>query len=323
MIPPPDAIMGDMSIFVVLKQIAPLFLMMAIGIIVGWTRMVDSNFTRTMSAVSMNVLFPASIIKSFYAEVTTAMLREGLSLIIAGGVVLIVTFWLAYGMNRLLGLKVPSSNVTYFSLMFSNFGFVGVGMLTAIYGDKGLFYMTMFVLLLRFGFNSFGTVIMQRNAGDSGRIDWRRALINPPIIALAVAVLVMVTRVRFPPVVETTMNALAGCLSPMGMLTIGMITSTFALRDFFSDPKAYILSGIRLLGIPLVGTILMWLAGMRGLMMTAAALTLALPAPANTSLMAERFGGDVKLGTQVVAITNLFSIVTVPIVVAVAERLAY
>ena len=95
MIPPPDAIMGDMSIFVVLKQIAPLFLMMAIGIIVGWTRMVDSNFTRTMSAVSMNVLFPASIIKSFYAEVTTAMLREGLSLIIAGGVVLIVTFWLA------------------------------------------------------------------------------------------------------------------------------------------------------------------------------------------------------------------------------------
>lgn len=311
-----------MSILVVLQQITPLFIMMGIGIILGRIGMVDGRFTRTMSQVCMNVLFPATVIKSFYAEVTPDMISEGMVLIIAGGVALVVSFWLAFGLNRLIKLKVPSSNVTYFSLMFSNFGFVGVGMMTAVYGDIGLFYMTMFVLFLRFGYNSFGTVIMQRSVGDTGIINWRKAFVNPPIIALVVAVLVMVTGVRFPVIIESTMYALAGSLSPMGMLTVGMITSTFAIRDFFTDARAYLLSGLRLLGIPLIGLVLMWLAGLRGLMLTTATLTLALPAPANTSLMAERFDGDVKLGTLVVTITNVFSIVTIPIVVFFAELLA-
>ncbi len=316
------AMMLPMSILVVLQQITPLFIMMGIGIILGRIGMVDGRFTRIMSQVCMNVLFPATVIKSFYAEVTPDMLSEGFVLVVAGAVALVATFWFSYGLNRLIKLKVPSSNVTYFSLMFSNFGFVGVGMMTAVYGDIGLFYMTMFVLFLRFGYNSLGTIIMQRSVGDSGKINWRRAFINPPIIALLVAILVMLTRVRFPVIIETTMYALAGSLSPMGMLTVGMITSTFAIRDFFTDARAYLLSGLRLVGIPLVGLALMWLAGMRGLMLTTATLTLALPAPANTSLMAERFDGDVKLGTMVVTITNVFSVVTIPIVVSVAELLA-
>jgi len=163
---------------------------------------------------------------------------------------------------------------------------------------------------------------MQREEGFSGKVDLRRAFFNPPIIALVVAVLVMVTQVKLPPVIETTMNALAGCLSPMGMLTVGMITASFAIKDFFADAKVYLLAGLRLLVLPFIGTIIMWLAGMRGLMMTATALTLALPAAANTSLLAERFDGDVKLGTQVVTITNLFSVITIPLIVAFAEMLA-
>jgi len=181
----------------------------------------------------------------------------------------------------------------------------------------------MFVLLLRLAFNSLGMIIMQRESGFSGKVNLRKAFLNPPIIALGVAVLIMVTQVRLPPLMETTIFALSACLSPMGMLTVGVITSTFAIRDFFSSPLAYLLSGLRLLVIPIVAAIIMWLAGMRGLMMTASVLTLALPAAANTSLMAERFDGDVKLGTQVVTVTNLLSAVTIPFVVAFAEMLAY
>lgn len=314
--------MNDMSIFVVLRQIAPLFILMAIGILLGRIKMVDSHFTKVMSQICMNVLFPASIIKSFYAKITPDMIREGMTLILAGGITVVVTFLLAYSLNRKLKIQIPSSNVVYFTLMFSNFGFVGVGMLTAVYGDKGLFYMTMFCILLRFTFNSLGTCIMQRCESDTSPISFRRVFLNPPIIALLVAIMIMVTQVRLPAVIETTMYDLAACLSPMGMLTVGMITASFSIRDFFDDSRVYLLSGLRLLGIPLVGTVIMYLAGMRGLMMTATALTLALPAAANTSLLAERFNGDVKLGTKVVTVTNVFSIITIPIVVTFAEMLA-
>lgn len=99
--------MSDMSIFVVLQQIAPLFIMMAIGIIVGRTGMTDGQFTKTMSQICMNVLFPASIIKSFYAKITPEMIEEGLILILAGGITVLVTFWLAYFFNRAMKITIP------------------------------------------------------------------------------------------------------------------------------------------------------------------------------------------------------------------------
>ena len=220
-------------------------------------------------------------------------------------------------------MAIPSSNIVYFSLMFSNFGFVGVGILTAVYGDKGLFYMTMFVLVMRFAFNSLGTVIMQRGIDTREMPSFKEIFVNPPIIALIVAVIVMIFQIRFPAPIKASIDSLAACLSPVGMLTVGMLTANFSMRSFLEDARVYVLVFLRLLVIPIAAMLVMWLIGFRGLMLTVAALTLGLPAAANCSLMAERYDGDVKLGTQVVTISNVFSIITMPLVVALAERLAH
>ncbi len=311
-----------MSVLVVLQQIAPLFIIMFIGLAIGKLHISNQAITQFLSWVCISVFLPASLIKSFSAPMTAAMIREGSILIIAGAVTLIFAFFLSFAVVRILKMKIPSSNIVYFSLMFSNFGFVGVGILTAVYGDRGLFYMTMYVLIMRFAFNSFGTVVMQRGVDNKERLSFRQVFINPPIIALVVSLFVMAFQIRFPAPVKASIDSLAACLSPVGMLTVGMITANFPLRAFFSNARVYVLVFLRLLGIPLAVTVAMWLVGFRGLMLTASALTMALPAAANCCLLAERYNGDVMLGTQVVTITNIFSVITMPIVVAFAERLA-
>lgn len=311
-----------MSVFVVLQQITPLFIIMAIGILIARLGYSSRAVTQFLSWVCISVFFPASIIKSFSAPVTAQMLQEASVLVVAGAIVVTAAFALSFGIVRLLRMTIPSSNIVYFSLMFSNFGFVGVGILTAVYGDKGLFYMTMFVLVMRFMFNSLGTVIMQRGEGAREKPTLKDVFLNPPIIALLVAVLVMVFQIRFPAPIKNTIDSLAACLSPVGMLTVGLLTASISIRDFIGDRRVYVLAFLRLAGIPLVTTLVMWLAGFRGLMLTAPALTMALPAAANCSLMAERFDGDVSLGTRVVTLTNIFSIITMPLIVAFAERLA-
>lgn len=312
-----------MSVFVVLQQIAPLFIIMAIGILIGRMHISSRAVTQFLSWVCISVFFPASIIKSFSAPVTSQMLQEGSILILAGAVIVAGTFVLAYAVVRIFKMAIPSSNIVYFSLMFSNFGFVGVGILTAVYGDKGLFYMTMFVLVMRFAFNSLGTVIMQRGIDTREMPSFKEIFVNPPIIALIVAVIVMIFQIRFPAPIKASIDSLAACLSPVGMLTVGMLTANFSMRSFLEDARVYVLVFLRLLIIPIAAMLVMWLIGFRGLMLTVAALTLGLPAAANCSLMAERYDGDVKLGTQVVTISNVFSIITMPLVVALAERLAH
>lgn len=311
-----------MSILIVLQQIAPLFIIMFIGLFVGHLYKSNQVITQFLSWLSISVFLPASLIKSFSAPMTAQMLQEGSILILTGAVTLIFTFFLSYVVVRLLKLKIPSSNIVYFSLMFSNFGFVGVGIISSVYGDLGLFYMTMYVLVMRFAYNSFGTAVMQRGVNDKDRLTFRQIFLNPPIIALVVGLFIMVFQIRFPAPVKASIDALAACLSPVGMLTVGMLTANFPLKAFFSNARVYVLVFLRLLGIPLLVTFVMWLIGFRGMMLTVSALTLALPAAANCCLLAERYNGDVMLGTQIVTITNTFSVITMPLVVAFAERLA-
>jgi predicted permease len=311
-----------MSILIVLQQIAPLFIIMFIGLFVGHLYKSNQVITQFLSWLSISVFLPASLIKSFSAPMTPQMLQEGSILILAGAVTLIFTFFLSFLIVRLLKLKIPSSNIVYFSLMFSNFGFVGVGIISSVYGDLGLFYMTMYVLVMRFAYNSFGTAVMQRGVNDKDRLTFRQIFLNPPIIALVVGLFIMTFQIRFPAPVKASIDSLAACLSPVGMLTVGMLTANFPLKAFFSNARVYVLVFLRLLGIPLLVTFVMWLIGFRGMMLTVSALTLALPAAANCCLLAERYNGDVMLGTQIVTITNTFSVITMPLVVAFAERLA-
>lgn len=311
-----------MSILIVLQQIAPLFIIMFIGLFVGHLYKSNQVITQFLSWLSISVFLPASLIKSFSAPMTPQMLQEGSILILAGAVTLIFTFFLSFLIVRLLKLKIPSSNIVYFSLMFSNFGFVGVGIISSVYGDLGLFYMTMYVLVMRFAYNSFGTAVMQRGVNEKNRLTFRQIFLNPPIIALVVGLFIMTFQIRFPAPVKASIDSLAACLSPVGMLTVGMLTANFPLKAFFSNARVYVLVFLRLLGIPLLVTFVMWLIGFRGMMLTVSALTLALPAAANCCLLAERYNGDVMLGTQIVTITNTFSVITMPLVVAFAERLA-
>lgn len=311
-----------MNFFLVLTQIMPLFLTLGAGFVLGKLKRVDDNFSAGLSCLCVDVLFPCSVIKAFYGSITAEMLSEGWALIVIGVAVLLATLLLAALIVKLLKIPVPSSNIVYFSVLFSNFGFVGTGMLQAVYGDAGLYYMMMFCLVLRIFFYSFGVVIMQRGTAHDGKVNILRSLANPAILSVAVAFLILLLDIKLPPVIEATIGQLSACLAPIGMLTVGIVMSHIPLREFLGSRMVYFLAAMRLVLIPLAAGGTLWLFGLRGLALNAVVLTLALPAAANTSLLAERYGGDVVFGTQVVTITNAFSVFTIPVVASISEYLS-
>ena len=102
--------------------------------------------------------------------------------------------------------------------------------------------------------------------------------------------------------------------TPLAMILAGLLLAQADLKQIFRAPKVYILSGIRLLGLPFLFMGILYLCGARGIRLSIPVLITAMPVAANLAMMAEKFERDAYLSAQIVFLSTLLSVITIPIV---------
>ena len=302
-----------------LMQILPLFIIMGIGVLLVKLHIVDQNFSDQGTHVYMDVFLPCSILRAFSPDrITPEMLGPGAHLFFLGAAMAGVGFILAVLFERLLKLDTLTGNICYMSIMFTNFGIIGFGMTEKVYGVQGLVYMNLFCIALRFLYYTFSIYIMQRGIEGESKTNWAKALMNPPVFAIVIALILLFFDIRLPDVVMGTVDMLAGCLAPVGMLVLGVVLARYPMQSLFSGKLVYLVCFIRLIAIP-VGMIFAFRAlGFVGVVAAVPVLVLALPVGVNCSLLAERFGGNTHFGAQVVFVCTVLSILTVPFILTLS-----
>ena len=78
------------------------------------------------------------------------------------------------------------------------------------------------------------------------------------------------------------------------------------------DKDAFLLSAVRLLGIPVLGMIILRAVGVDTMLWQVQATLLAMPAASNTAILAEMYGRDHSFAAKCVFITTVLSLITVP-----------
>ena len=115
-------------------------------------------------------------------------------------------------------------------------------------GDNMVFYGSAFQLGFNFFFWTYAAARMQ----GSRRIDWKKVLLNPNIIAIAFSVCLLIAHVSIPGPVYTAVEMLADMVGPASMLVIGMTLADSSLLQIFTNKKAYLVSFLRLIALPLL-----------------------------------------------------------------------
>ena len=86
----------------------------------------------------------------------------------------------------------------------------------------------------------------------------------------------------------------------------------------FAKKELYFCSLMRLAVIPLCMVGLFYLCGVRGDLLIAMVISASAPTATNTAMYAAKYDNDAALGSELAAQSSLFSIVTMPVVVALA-----
>ncbi|MEA4890228.1 MAG: AEC family transporter [Clostridiaceae bacterium] len=302
---------------IVASQVLILFLLIGIGYLTSKMRLINEVGTQQMTNLLLIIVTPCIIISSFQMPFNTSLLWG----ILISSASALATHALGAVIAKLIFRRYPDARrkVFEFAVVFSNCGFMCIPLLNAVLGQQGVFYGSFYIAVFNIAQWTYGIILMADNRRE---ISIRRALINPGTIALLVALPLFLAGISLPPILSTVIDSLAALNTPLAMIIIGSQMAAANLRSLFRDRQVFLAVAFRLLVIPGLMMIPLSLIPMSREVALACLIPAAAPTAAVTALFATRYRQDAGLASQIIALSTLASIISIPLLIMVFDFFA-
>ncbi len=305
------------SFLTVSQQVLVLFILIGIGFVCTKCKLINEAGSKVMADVVLYVVTPCVIISAFQREFRTDMLIKLLISALCSAAILFASVIVAQIVFR---KQDKNKQVIYkFATVFSNCGYMSLPLQQAVLGDDGVFFGATFVAFFNIFVWSYGIIIMSGKRLKSSGI---KMLVNPGIIGTAIGIIFFLFSVELPTVVATPINYLAALNSPVPMLIIGYYLANADLKKAFTDVWSYVAMGLRLVILPLVSLVVLLLCNIDGTLLVSLIISVASPVAAITTMMSAKYSHDTPLSVALVSASTLLSLVTMPVIVGLAQYLS-
>lgn len=298
---------------ILLQQTIIMFALMLLGLLLSRRGMITEQGSRDLSNVLLYAVIPCVILRSYMSEFSTEKLRAmGLSALIA-----VIAFAASIAVAYLTcGTRHRIEN---FAVAFGNAGFIGIPLVTAVFGPEAAFYVVSFSTFANLLQWTYGIVII---SGKKETMNLRMVFVNPVFISMVIGIALFVLQPTLPTVVTGTIGYIADGNTVLAMIILGYYLSKVQLRGLFADVRLYLFSALRLLVVPAV-TILVFLPFpfARGEITLITLIAAATPIASSTAIFAQKFGQDYRRAVSYVCLSTILSVATLPLVMFFAERL--
>jgi len=300
---------------ILLQQMLILFFYMMIGYWARKKKFFGDEAGPTISWIVVNIANPAMIISSVINGESSIAGKELINTAVLACVSYAILISLAEILPRLFRTTGKKRSAYKIMTVFNNIGFMGFPVISAAYGQEALLYAAIFVLPYNILFYTYG-IMVTGNAGGKTKFDLKKIL-NIGSVASILAVLLYVLQIPMPDMIKTPMGSLSGLTSSLSMFVIGISLSSMKIRELFTDFKLLGYTAIKLLVIPVVGTLIAANFIHNQMLLNVFMIMLATPAGAMTAMLAQEYDGDYALASKAVALTTLLSVITIPVVSAI------
>ncbi|WP_025722175.1 AEC family transporter [Paenibacillus polymyxa] len=284
---------------------------MAIGFLAFKLKLLHTSHMEGLSRVLLGVSLPSAILYSLQIPFSREMLRDiGITLIVA---VAILFSTLAIGSlsARLLGIKTGKREVWVGCCVFSSILFIGMPIVEAMYGERGLALLVTYNAVFNVALFSMGVRIF--SADKASTVSLAGVLRNPAIIATAVGFGMFFLNVRLPDPLLDASKSLGGLTVPIAMMMTGAMIAGSKLGSLLRSKRVYLFSLVRQIVVPVVLLVLFKSILEEGVLLGIAFLVSAMPSGASNSVFAETYGGRGGEASQYVVMSTLISIFTIPL----------
>lgn len=305
-----------MNVFVVVQQMLVLLIMMAVGYVAFRMSWLDDHSYGKVSKVVINILNPCMMINGVLGKevhLERSMLFQTMALAFIYYVLLIL---LSIPVASLLRVKKEHYNLYRLMLIFSNVGFMGIPVISSIYGKESIILIAFYNLGYNLLLYTYGIYLSSNNGKaekQEKRGQWKK-MINPGVIACVVAIAIFASGAVMPDSVCTFFSYMGNAVVPLSMMLIGASVAQGGKKEFFLDKKVYIFMTLKMLLIPIAAALIIRLFALPAIVEGVFILMLAMPVGSVVVMMAKEYGADDMECTKGITLTTLVSVITIPIV---------
>lgn len=338
---------------VVLQQMVVLFLIMLVGFVAYKKQMITDEVSRKLSAIVVNIANPAMIFYGVMGDNSGISKGTLLETVVVATVMYVGMTGIALLLPAVLRVRKNSVGVYRAMTLFGNVGFMGFPIISSIYGSGALLYASVFLIPYNLLVYTVGINFMQKGDNRTHSYDaenaceaetdcddnygkpentsdgamsrsWRRRfkslekIFNIGVISTLLSMVVYLLNVRFPDWIVSGVGMLSNMTAPLSMMIIGAGMATLNLKKLFLDTQMLVFSFFKLLVIPVVGTMIASRLIGNEVLAGVTMIMLSVPVGSMTSMLAQEFDGDYEMATKGVTITTVLSVITIPLVAAIA-----
>lgn len=306
---------------VLFNMMITMFILCTIGYIARKTNIIDNTFSKKLSTLIIKIAQPfliiSSVIKTDYSHEKLVL---GLSII---GIGLICHAALAvFGALYSKPIKnFNESKMTAYAIIFANCGFLGLPVIESVLGSDGLFCGAFFQVAFNLFLWSYGIMLLGRGREDI-KLSPKKMIFNYGTLPCIIGVVLYALKPYFmlPAPVTESFDFIGSLCTPISQFIVGGLIATRPLLSLFKNFKLYLFSFAKLIVVPCIAIFVCKLLGLGEFMTQFIAIMTALPCATNSVMLGEMYDIEPEYAAQLVGITSILSVVTIPLIMMIANR---
>lgn len=256
---------------------------------------------------------PFITIHSFITKEYTPELLANIGIVFLMG---IMTQILMFALARLIFSydKLASRrNVYVFASAVGNVGFIGIPICNIFMpgNTEAILYIAVYLITFNLVSWTLGAYMI---TGDKSYISLKKAIINPPVIALIVALPLFFLKVKLPSVVVDCVGYIATMNTPLAMIVLGMRFACVKMSSMFKGISVYVVSFIKLVLTPILVYLVLLPFELSETLVRTLIIISAMPTANMVLMMAEKFNGDAEAAVKSIMNSTILTIAVLPLI---------
>lgn len=300
----------------ILRQTIIMLMLIMVGVFCSKAGMISNETNRQLSGFVLQVVNPAMIFMSYQTDYRSELV-EGLllSFVLSAGAFAVMTA-AAYILVR--HKPGRETEIERFSAIYSNCGFMGIPLVSSLFGMEGVFYLTAFITVFNIVVWTHGVVLI---SGESDMKKVVKVFYSPTMIAIALGLVTFFLRIRLPSVPAKAVNYIAELNTPLAMIVSGVTIADTKVVRLLKKPSVYYVVFLRLLLIPFIISALIAIPDVSEKVRMTVVVAAAAPPAAMCTLQCIRYGKNSLYSSEIFAFGTILSVATLPLTVECAEYL--
>jgi len=296
-------------------QMLVLFSFIFMGYVVAKLKAVPENSATVLSKLENNLFVPALVLGTFVGNFTVEKLGTAWKLFLISFVICFVMMFLAVIVSKFCVKDQYIRNIYTYGLAFSNFGFMGNAVVSAVFPeiflDYLIFTMPLWTMIYLWG---VPCLLIPSEEGKQTIKSRLKSFANPMFAAMVLGIVIGLCNIKLPAFLTTVIDVTGSCMSPIAMMLTGITVANMNVKKVLSMKSIYVVSVVRLIVFPIIFIGLFQLIPAAQNIVVCTICSLAMPLGLSTLVIPGGYGKDTSVAAGMAIVSHLLSAVTIPII---------